>query len=231
MNIEINNKVFDNFSKRLRVAVIHLHDINNREKLVESQSLLDDISLYVKDTQYDQGLIDVWKTQYETSRQYHSIVERYVKLIENGSKLRGRTVIDNLCMYFTLKYMVPVVADNLSNMEGDITYNVTDEDTEFEGFPVSPNMMFVQDSVAPYAVSGDYWRHERSLCNTKSTDVLLRIEMLPPMKADTFRKLVTEILVTARQFTNGHGVSKVLTKKDNVVTFKTYTESQTRDEQ
>lgn len=231
MNIEINKKVFDNFSKRLRIALIHLHDIDNRDKLQQSQALLDDISLYIKDTQVNQDLIDAWKTQYETSRQYHSVVERYVKLIKNGSKLKGRTVIDNLCMYFTLKYMVPVVADNLSNLEGNVTYNVTNEETEFQGFPVLTNMLFTKDTIGPYSVSGDYWRHERALCNTKSTDVLIRIEMLPPMKAAEFRSLVTEILDMARQFTSGHGVSKILTSKDPKVSFKTYTDSNTLDAQ
>jgi len=221
MKVQIEESVFERFSKRIRIGVIHLHDVDNRKMLVESQKLLTNIASYVHDTKMvEQGLIDTWKKKYETSRQYHSVVERYVKLIKNGTELRGRTVIDNLCMYLTLKHFVPIIADNLSNLEGDITFTCTKTDAEFEGYPVMENMLYVKDKNSAYSVSGDYWRSERSLCNTKSTDVLIRLEMLPPMTAAKFREIVTETIMLARKFTNGHGASKILTTKHREATFK-----------
>ncbi|MBI2668883.1 hypothetical protein HYX14_03500 [Candidatus Woesearchaeota archaeon] len=198
MNITISQDVFERFHPDLKIAFILIKNCDNQSKLKESLHLLHEQQklirlLFNKDTVKTHHLISPWvaaQTEFgPLAKHYHTSVERLIKATLAGKKIDASDTITNLVRFISLKHILPLEADDLSKIKGNLTFAVAAKKTKI----MPTGALYYHDNKDLLGAKLDYWKNKRTALSPNSTSALIHIEALPPINSEKLKSIAKEL--------------------------------------
>ena len=224
MKVEIKQKVFQKYPQ-LKIAFILLKGADNRTKLKESQHLLKEIEHLIhltfnKETIKNHHLIAPWSVAQQEfgkeAKHYHTSVEKLLKKVLKRQSVKTRTVLTNVVRYTSLKEIVPFGVDDISKLNGNLTFNLA-SGQEKSGVlrSLKKGALYYHDSKSVLGTKLDFWKNKKTALTPNSRDILVHFEALPPVDSKKLRLILNETNALLRNFCGGKLKVVVLSKSKN----------------
>ena len=217
MMFTIEKEVRDRFPK-LKIGIVVFRNLNNRGRSKELDNLLKEIETlirfnFVQAEVARHPLISPWRTAYSDfgakPSKYHSSVEALMRRILKGENIPRINKLVDLYNYLSLKHLIPIGADDLSKIKGNIKLTAAKGDERF--VPLGKRTL-----ESPEKGEIIYRDEKRVLCRrwnwrdsnetriTEATrNAIIYIDGLPPVTKQKLRKTCLEVIDLTRTFCNG----------------------------
>ncbi len=126
MKVSVESEVFEKFPQ-LQVGIVLVRNLKNYGTHPEILELIRDIEEYVKLTMGNKASsgahVAVGRVKEEEHLQsMHSGLSRLVERIEQGHGVQPRNNLLNICLFSSLKHMVPIYAFDLEKAKGPFVF-------------------------------------------------------------------------------------------------------------
>ena len=221
MKISIEPKVFQKFHPRFKVAFLAVKNIDNKSKLTESKHLLKEVEQLVKltfnkNTVKNHHLISPWEVARAEfgrgAKHYHTSVEKLLRKVLRRRKVVSNDVITNLVNYLQLKYVVPIAADDLSKINGDVKYSLATGREKKGLLKLHRNELYSKDNSKILSTKLDHWDNKKTKLTAKTRVALIHIDILPPLDSKKMKELNKELKELITTFCGGTVKELVLDK-------------------
>ncbi len=231
MKIAISDKILEKYPK-LNVGLVIAKDVDNRGKNKEIINLLEEIETFIKLNFIPEDLsknemISPWRVVYSEfgakPSKYNSSVEAMMRRILKGNKVPAISKIVDLYNYLSLKHIIPMGADDLDKIGGNIQLAFAYGTEDF---------MPLGSSEVEHPIEGEvvYKDDKRILCRrwnwrdsdeTKITEhtknLVLYVEGLPPITKKKLTEVCKELAELIKTFCKGEAKYYILNKTKNSV--------------
>ncbi len=212
MKIQLHKQVFKKFPN-LKIVFLIIKDMNNLQKLEESQHLLEDISELNRQRMHpdkikDHRLIKPWDVVREEfgdkAKHYHTSVEKLLKDVLSRKSVVAKDTVSNLVKSVALKHIVPLAMDDLDKVEGDIFFDLA-KGTEKKSIltKFEKDDLYYRDNKGILGGKLDYWKSSRTMLKGSSTSALVHMEILLPLDAKKQQEIINELKMLLESFTGG----------------------------
>ena len=214
MKITIKSEVFQKLHPKFTAAFILATGIDNQAKAKEAGHLLREMERMVlmtfnKDTYKTHNLIAPWTVAREEfgneAKHHHTSVEQLLKKVLNHKNVIAKDTATNLLRYLALKHIVPVSADDVKTVSGELT------------FALRKNDLYYRDAKKVLGTKLDYWKSAKTALNPGSKSALIHFEFLPPVSPAKQKEVVKETEELILAFCGGKVKSFLLNKQNNSV--------------
>lgn len=195
MNISIQKKVFQKYPS-FAVIFLLVKKINNRDHVQESQHLLQEQIratrlLFHPESIKTHALVSPWAAAQaelgSKAKHYHTSVERLLQAVLQKKSILTRHTLLNVISYLSLKYVLPLGADDKHKIHGGIKFTLED------------NTLLYRDEKIVLGTKLDYWKNNTTRVSAKTTTALIHIEALypiTPQKLELVAAEATQLLST-----------------------------------
>lgn len=157
--------------------------------------------------------IQAWNNAYGkfgvNPEKYPCTVTQLIEKVRDDGQLANINSIVDLCNYFSLKYLLPVRADDLDWLCGDIVLDFTKGGEAFRKID-SIDVVEVKEGEVAYMDKGGiisrYWNHERcerTKVTAKTTNIGIFVEDLSKMHMDAFGTILNEMALAISKYIGG----------------------------
>ncbi len=217
MKLTISPLIFKKFPK-LRVGIVIAKNIDNTGSEEQIYHLLEEVEQLVKASFVPtelaiQPLISPWRTAYSEfgakPSKHKTSIEAMMKRIFKGEKIPKINKAVDIYNYLSLKHTIPMGADDLDKVEGDISLTISDGAEVFR--PLGSD-----EIEHPEKGEVIYKDHRRALCrrwnwrdceDTKITEetknMIFYVEGLPPVTEEKLKKACEEVVDLVQTFCKG----------------------------
>lgn len=223
MNVTVSSEVFTRFNTRLKIVLVDVKNIDNKLHIKESSHLLQEMEQLVrmtfnKDTIKTHGLISPWvSAQREfgsSAKHYQTSVEHYLNQVLNKKDISKRDTATNLIRYLSLKYIVPMGADDVAQVRGNLVFTIAKGGERVDLIhTLKRGAFYYHDEKRVLGTKLDYWKSSKTALDKKSKHVLIHLEVLPPLSMKKEKELLNELSYLIKTFCAGKVLVKVLDKK------------------
>ncbi len=228
MKITVEKGVYKALHPQLQIAFIFANGIDNKSKLKESQHLLQEAEdlirlTFNKDAVKTHHLISPWAILQKgfggKAHHYHTSVERLLKQVIARKSITSDTVLTNLVRYISLKHIIPLGVDDLSEVKGEIVFTIADKKRR-RGIirTLQRNELYYHDDKGILGTKLDYWKSTRTMPTAKSIYALVHIEALPPITPRKLSEVVAEMERLLKAFCGANTTMIILNKKRSTAT-------------
>ena len=230
MNITFTPAVFKKFP-RLQVVFILAEDIDNTTKLKESQHLLKEMALLVKqtfhkDTLQTHQLVSPWEVARQgfgkKAKHYHTSLETLLTQTLQSKNFLRKEVITNLIHFIALKHLVPISVDDVKKIEGKIRFDIARgnvpqelEKSFREREELQKGDIYYADQKKILGAKLDFWKNTTTQPMKKTTAVLIHFEALPPLTTEKIKKISAELILLLKNFCGGKIKGIIINKSKN----------------
>ncbi len=217
MRFRIEKEIFEKFPD-LNIGTLVARGIDNRDRADEIMGWIKDMQEEIRNKFDSETLSDVpkiktWRKAYAAfgakPKKHKSSVESLYRLILKGIDLRSINKIVDIYNFISIKHMIPLGGDDVSNIEGDIELKFANGDEHF-----TPLNSELTESVKPgeivYIDERDVlcrrwnWREcDRTKMTEETSEVLLVAEGLPPVTRNEVTAVVEELDELVKMFCGG----------------------------
>ncbi|PIZ51327.1 hypothetical protein COY27_03950 [Candidatus Woesearchaeota archaeon CG_4_10_14_0_2_um_filter_33_13] len=227
MKVSISKDVFKEFHPKLKVVLISMKGIDNQSKLEESQELLEEIKQFTKltfnkDTIKNHYLVSPWALAQQAfgkkAKHYNTSAERLIKAVLSNKEIKTKDTLRNILQYLSLKHIVPIEADDLNKLEGDLFFSLA-TGREKAGIlkKLNKNTLYYHDNKKVLGTKLDYWHNQKTLPDKNTTNALIHLEILPPLDQKKTEVLLKDTTSLVRNFCGGKIKIFSLDKKNSSV--------------
>jgi len=209
MKIEIKKEVFNKYPQ-LRLVFFVLKKINNQHHLEESRHLLEEMENYVhlsfnKDNLKTHLLIAPWATAQQEfgpkAHHYHTSVERLMRKVFEHKSILTKDTLTNVLQYLCLKHIVPGSADDLEQVQGNLTFALAKGKEKVSLFAeLKEKAFYYRDEKGVLGLKLDYWKSSRTRVGKNTTKALVHFGILPPLTLKQRTKLIQEAEESFKDF-------------------------------
>lgn len=222
MKVSISSEVFSHFNPEFKVGLLLVTGLDNKKKLPDSLRVLHDIETAIcltfnKDTVKTHHLISPWNIIQQKlikgAKHYHTSVEQLLRKVLSRKNINQKDTLSNLINYISLRHIVPLSADDVAKIRGDLTFALS------KGGKVKKGDLYYHDKKMVLGTKLDYWKNLATAVSGSSTSALIHIEAIPPVSAADLKSIMAELenLITA--FCGGKVKKIILDKKKRSATF------------
>src|SRR3989344_2921592 len=212
MKVTIKPEVFQKLHPKFRVAIILAKDLDNKNRVKETNHLLKEVEKMVlmtfnKDTIRTHDLVAPWtivRQQFgKKTTHYHTSVEQLLKKVLQHQKIEAKDTITAVVRYLSLKHIIPVGVDDPAKLQGDITFDTKKGDICYH------------DAKKILGTKLDYWKNSKTALRQSSHSALIHLEFLPPVSLPKQKEIVEEAIELVQLFGGGKVKMLILDKKKN----------------
>ncbi len=212
MKIQISPQVFHTFHPQFRLAVITATGLDNKSKLKQSQRLLQEAVRLVqltfnKDTVKSHHLIAPWEAIRQEfgkeARHYQTSLEILLRRVVMRKSITSQDTLTNILRYLSLKYLVPIGADDADKINGSITFTLSKGTKRVQGKKLSPGMVYYHDKQSILGTKLDFWKNPKTALRFSSTSALIHLEALPPITNTRINEITVEAARLIQTFCGG----------------------------
>jgi len=231
MNIAISDKILSKFPK-LNVGIVVVKGIDNTGKNREIDKLLKEIEEYIKlnfvaEDLAKHKLISPWRVVYSEfgakPSKYHSSVEAMMRRILKGNTLPQISKLVDLYNYLSLKHLVPMGADDIDKVFGDIQLTFAQGNEKFTPLgetktehPDKGEVIYRDDNRV--LCRRWNWRDcDETKITEKTKNAVLYIEGIPPITKSKLIEACKELVDLIKTFFKGEAKYYILNKSKNSV--------------
>ncbi|MBW2981720.1 hypothetical protein KY343_02460 [Candidatus Woesearchaeota archaeon] len=233
MKLTISKQIFEKFPK-LNVGIVIAKGIDNKSKSKEIDHLLKEVEDYINlnfipEDITKHEMISPWRTAYSEfgakPSKYHSSVEAMMRRILKGNSVPNINKLVDLYNYLSLKHIVPMGADDLDKISGNITLTMAEGTEKFT--PLGENSI-----ESPEKGEVVYKDDARVLCRrwnwrdcdeTKITEntknAVLYVEGIPPVTKKKLVEVCKDLIDLIKTFCSGEAKYYILNKEKDSAEF------------
>lgn len=232
MKLSIEPEVFARFHEQFVVGALFCSRLNNKGGSTDIHEMLVDLEELIRLNFTPEGLaahkfISAWNAAVahfgEKFHHYQSNVEVLMKHVLQGEELPRKDKLGDLVTFFSLKYIVPMGAFDVSHVAGNVRFTLADEnDLFFQGktaHRLENGELIFRDDEHVLSTKLQYEPSPRVLVSGKTTAALILIEALPPFGLSTVETLLIELGGLIRVFCDGKITRAMLSKEKPAVEF------------
>ena len=226
MKITVKKSVFRKFNS-LKIGIVLVKGIDNKNKLNESRHLLHEIEELIKltfnkETIKNHDLISPWAVAQEEfgkkAKHYHTAVEKLLKKVLSGKNIKSKDVLTNLMRCVALKHIVPFGVDNYSKINGDLTFALSSGKEKVGALrEIKKNALYYRDEKSILGTKLDYWKNKKTELDNKSTSALIHFEVMLPITQKKLNEIVKETAQLVKTFCGGDVKIYFLNEKINSI--------------
>jgi len=170
-------------------------------------------------------LISVWRAAYEDlgvkPEHYSTNVEAMMVDILQGKTIKKENKLVDCYNYLSLKHIIPLGADDLDKVKGDISLRFATGDENFIGEekPEKDEVIYADDEGA-LCRKWNWKECERTKITKETKNAVVYIDGLPPITKDKLEKILKEAKELIEMFCNGSVSYYFLSKFKNSVELK-----------
>jgi lysyl-tRNA synthetase class 2 len=233
MKLTISDKISKKFPK-LNVGIVIAKGINNKGKNKEIDHLLKEVENFIKlnfipEDLAKSKLISPWRTVYSEfgakPSKYHSSVEAMMRRILKGNRIPLISKLVDLYNYLSLKHIVPMGADDLDKVFGDIQLTSADGNEKFKPLGTDetehPNKeeVIYRDDIRVLCRRWNWRDCDETKITEDSKNVILYVEGIPPVTKSKLIEVCKELVDLITTFCKGEAKYYILNKTKNSVEF------------
>ncbi len=233
--VSISPEVFTRLHPQLKIIFLLVKQADNRSKARESAHLLQEVEKVIRLTFHqesikNQMLIAPWSVaqrEFGTeAKHYQTSVEHLIKDVLQGKNLETQTAITNLVRYISLKYLIPLAVDDCAKIKGNLQFDVVSGRKKTGSFHgrnfqrMKKGDVYYHDDTQVLGAKLDFWKNSKTLPTPETSEALIHLEILPPVKREMVKEIVEEMTSLIETFCNGNVKVYVLNKKKRSVTVK-----------
>lgn len=231
MNFQIDKKIFENYPN-FKLGLIIIKNLDNTRRISTVESLLRGITAqrgkqFEKKDVDAEALVKVWNQAYgnfgiNPKKNMPSVVA-LLKRAQSGVEIPHISSIIDISNYFSMKYMLPVLGEDLDWLCGDLHLTYTKGGEPFRAI----NSIEIEESnegeiayMDDGGITSKYWNHrecERTKITTKSQNVTIFIEDLSKMHMDEFAEILNEIANTINKYIGGNIMTFLLNDENQSI--------------
>ena len=209
--MKITPQIFKKFPK-LVVGVIKAENIDNIGTDADIYHLLEEIENLVKlnivpEQLSEHGMISPWRVAHadfgSKASKYHSSVESLVKRVLKGDTLRINKFVD-IYQLLSLKHLVPVGADDLEKVEGQIQLVLAKGDELFyynhEIENPEKGEVIYKDDKKVLCRKWNWKGTDKTRIEEHTTSALMYVEGLPPITREKVEEICLEAVELIKMF-------------------------------
>lgn len=228
MDISIKKEVFSKFAE-LNIVFIAVRGMDNKSKLKESLHLLKEAEEFIqltfnKETPENHYLIQPWTAAKlgfgKKAKHYHTSVERLIDEILDGRVVEAKDVLTNILRYIALKQIIPFGADDLKNVEAQITFEIAKGregagSRRKAGGPkkLAKGDLYYKDAKDILGTKLDYWKNPKTELAPETKNALIHFEALPPIDSRKIKEITDEAANLIVNFCGGKAKVILLNRK------------------
>ncbi len=140
-------------------------------------------------------------------KKYPSSIENLLKRVLKRENLNSINSLVDIYNIISLRHVLPVGAEDLSKMEGDLRLAVAGENEqpvqllgEREARPPYPNEVFYTDDIGAICRRWNWKEADRTKLTNDSKDVVFVLEILPPVTPDQLKEALTDLEQLLKHF-------------------------------
>ncbi len=222
MKVSISSRVFTHFNPQFNLALLLITGIDNIAKLSDSLHVLHDVEQSIrltfhKDTIQTHHLISPWNIITQKlvpgAKHYHTQVELLLKKVLARKSIKRKDTVGNLIQYVSLRHIVPISADDVDLLHGDLIFAIS------RGGKGKKGNLYYHDQKRVLGKKLDYWKSSKTAVSAKTTSALIHIEAIPPVSAGDLKNISLELGNLITGFCGGKVKRVILGRKKSWVKF------------
>lgn len=226
MKFKIEEKILEDFNSPV-IGVIVGYGIDNSGENPEITGLLRQIE---KKIRHELGGVDVathphivpWRQAYQQfgskPRDFRCSIEALLRVVLRGSEIRKINKLVDLYNYASLKYILPVGAEDLDKMEGDLILGYAKGDEEYtpldeeENDPPQKGEVIYRDNRGVICRRWNWREGDRTKITEETKNAIVVIESLSPIPVDLMKKALNELAKLIKKYCGGEVKILILDK-------------------
>jgi DNA/RNA-binding domain of Phe-tRNA-synthetase-like protein len=233
MKFTINPQIFTQYPDVL-LGVVILHDIDNHGDSPEITSMLRTAETACIDSFNNTPVIEhshiaPWREAYRKfgakPKDYPSSIENLVRRIIKGDSIRHINKLVDIYNYISLKHLVPVGGEDLSQIQGDIELTIAGDQEEpvvllgeSEARPPYAREVIYKDNLGTICRRWNWKEADRTKLTEKTQSALIVIEALPPVGKEQLDTSLAELANLVKQFCGGEITTTILDSQNPEIT-------------
>lgn len=226
MKLIIDKKVFEKFPE-LSVGIVVARGINNKGEDKEIYKLLIEVEDLIKanftpDAIAKHKLIAPWRAAYlafgAKPKKHHNSVESLLRRILKAETLPRINKLVDLYNYLSLKHLVPMGADDLNEVIGNIKLTFALGNETFialgKGGRSNPEKgeVIYRDELEVLCRRWNWRECYKTRITEDTKDVILYVEGLKPVTEPELKKIINELADLVKSFLGGETKIEILNK-------------------
>lgn len=226
MQIKISEEILKRF-KGYQMGVILCFDIDNKEPNKEIDKMLKEVGNYIKMTFVPEDvskhdLISPWRVVFKEfgskPSSYHSSVEALVKRIMKGEAVPKVNKLVDIYNLMSLKHLVPMGADDLDKVDGNIQLCLANGDEKFTAIGSSEvenpdkGEAIYKDDKSVLCRRWNWGDCDKTKLTEETLNAVIYVDGLPPLSKEKFMGALRETTSLIRTFCDGKVEFHVLDK-------------------
>jgi DNA/RNA-binding domain of Phe-tRNA-synthetase-like protein len=229
MKSKVSPAVFDLFPAYIR-GVVSARNINNSGENADLIALLREVELKAT---LDASLLEIknhpkiasWRAAYSgfgtNPNKFYSSIESLCRRARRGDQLPYINTAVALFNYFSLKYVVPSGADDLTSVKGDLRLTLAEGQENFTPFnaeevehPDKGEVIYVDDM----RVMCRRWNWRQGFQTRllpETRNIAINVDCLPPFTAGDAENMTSELARLVGRFCGGEVRYALLTRSQN----------------
>lgn len=217
MKFRIEDKIFADFDNPV-IGVIIVKGFNNSGQNSEITKLLREIEEKVRKELNGVELaehphIAPWREAYSKfgskPRDFRCSAEALTRIVLRGSEIRNISKLVDLYNYISLKYILPVGAEDLNKMEGNLVLGFAKGDEEYtplgedENDPPQDGEVIYRDDVGVICRRWNWREGDRTKITDGTKNTVVVLESLSPIPQDLIKKATQELAQLIQKYCGG----------------------------
>lgn len=227
MKVTVSREVFEKVNSQFRVGLLLFEEIDNHSHVDQSKHLLLEMEkltslLHTNETVKTSRLLApevVARLEFgKKAKHYKTSVQHLIQAVLQHKSVAARDTLTNLLRYISLKHIIPINADDVSKIKGDITFAVA---TGKERIGIIQRLqkgaLYYHDQHRALGAKFDYWKNSRTALHSRSRTALIHLEVLQPVSAQKLKEIMEELARVGEAFCGGKVKMAILDKKRRAV--------------
>ena len=231
--VEITGEIFKKFPK-LNIGILIVRGIDNKEENKDIQKLLKEVEVLIKTDFISEKLakhklISPWRSAFlafgSEPHKYHSSVESLMRKILDGKDISKRNKLVNIYNYLSLKSLIPIGGDDLSEIIGDIKLTFAKGNENFipagKGNRQKPDKgeIIYKDSIEVLCRKWNWKECYKTRVTQNTKNAIIYVEGLISITQEELEKLLKELESLIKLYCGGDITTFILTKNNRIAEF------------
>ena len=224
MKFKIDNEIFEKYPG-LNIGIVVVKGINNKGENAEVLSLLNNVQeevrgRYVASELSQHPKISAWRKAYSSfgakPKKYKSSIEALIKRVLMEKPVNHINTLVDIYNYLSLKYAMPMGADNLDKVEGNVRLDFTKGDEKYVELGATevknpkPGEVAYFDDKEVLCRRWNWRECDKTKLTEDTTNVILYVEGLPPVAKEEVENAINELSNIVQKYCGGEVSQHVL---------------------
>ncbi|MFC1768526.1 B3/4 domain-containing protein [Nanoarchaeota archaeon] len=225
MKVKVEKRIFKKF-EGFHLGVLLVNNVENKGSDKKIFSLLNDVENFIQLNYAFENIakantISSWRTAFEDldqePKKFHCSVERMMRSILKGRKIKHNNKLDDVINYVALKNVIPIAGYDLKNLH-NLTLGFAKKSQSFKDVSNSKSRTKKNEVILfdKNGVISRKWNWKKSInakITTTTSGAVILVDALPPVTRSSLQKVLNELSDTIKMFCGGTIKQAILSEK------------------